>query len=85
MHGDALGARHTDLIHAAVRLSRDSKGARDASAAIVLGRRALIDVPTWLIFAIAMGIFVWSKRKIPEPLVIVAAGIAGVAIQASSR
>jgi chromate transporter len=54
-----------------------------AGAAIVLGRRALIDVPTWLLFALAMALFVWSKRKVPEPLLIVAAGVAGVAIQAA--
>ncbi|HKH91283.1 MAG TPA: chromate transporter [Gemmatimonadaceae bacterium] len=54
-----------------------------AGAAIVLGRRALIDVPTWLLFALAMALFVWSKRKVPEPLLILAAGVAGIAIQAA--
>jgi chromate transporter len=54
-----------------------------AGAAIVLGRRALIDVPTWLLFAVAMALSVWSKRKVPEPLLILAAGVAGVAIHAA--
>ncbi len=48
-----------------------------AGAAFVLGRRALIDIPTiaiavatWLVFA--------RFKKVPEPLVILAAGFAGL-------
>jgi chromate transporter len=55
-----------------------------AGAAFVLGRRALIDVPTWLLFAAALAIVLWSKRKVPEPLLILAAGIVGVTIQRMS-
>ncbi|HXU02442.1 MAG TPA: chromate transporter [Polyangia bacterium] len=53
-----------------------------AGAAFVLGRRALIDLPTiaiavatWLVFA--------RFKKVPEPLVIVAAGIAGLILRRS--
>ena len=53
-----------------------------AGAAFVLGRRALIDlttvgiaVATWLVFT--------RFRKIPEPLVILAAGIAGLVLRRS--
>ena len=52
-----------------------------AGAAFVLGRRALFDVPTWLIFGAALALFFWSKRKVPEPVLIIAAGLVGVAVQ----
>jgi chromate transporter len=50
-----------------------------AGAAIILGRRALIDIPT---IAIALGTLAalqWVK-KIPEPVLILIAGIAGLAL-----
>lgn len=52
-----------------------------AGAAFVLGRRALIDVPTWLMFAVTLAIVLWSRRKVPEPLLILASGIVGITIQ----
>jgi chromate transporter len=52
-----------------------------AGAAFVLGRRALIDVSTWLLFLVALALVLWSKRKVPEPVLILAAGVAGVAVQ----
>lgn len=52
-----------------------------AGAAIVLGRRALIDVPTWILFLVTLALVLWSRRKVPEPVLILAAGVAGVAIQ----
>jgi len=52
-----------------------------AGAAFVLGRRALIDIPTWLIFAVALAIVLSSKRKVPEPLLVLAAGIVGITVQ----
>jgi chromate transport protein ChrA len=55
-----------------------------AGAAVVLARRALVDVPTVLIAAAAVGLLVASK-KVPEPLVIVAAGVAGVLIQSGGN
>lgn len=52
-----------------------------AGAAFVLGRRALIDVQTVLIAAITYALFLRFK-KLPEPLVIVAAGIVGLLLKA---
>lgn len=54
-----------------------------AGAAVVLGRRSIVDVPT---IAIAVGtlLLLSRARRIPEPFVIVAAGIAGVAIKGLS-
>jgi chromate transporter len=53
-----------------------------AGAVIVLGRRALVDVPTLLICAITFGL-IYTFRRIPEPLIIAAAGLAGIALQAT--
>jgi chromate transporter len=50
-----------------------------AGAAFVLGRRALIDVTTVLIAIATWGVFTRFK-KIPEPLVILAAGLLGLAL-----
>lgn len=50
-----------------------------AGAAFVLGKRALIDAPTVLIAIVTLGLLVRFK-KIQEPLVIAAAGVAGVII-----
>jgi chromate transporter len=52
-----------------------------AGAAIVLGRRAILDVPTALIGASTLAVLLWTK-KIPEPLVILVAGIVGLAVRA---
>lgn len=56
-----------------------------AGAACVLGRRALIDLTTWLLFGIALALVLGSKRKVPEPVLILAAGIAGVTLQQVAR
>jgi len=48
-----------------------------AGAVIVLGRRALVDVPTILIGLATFGLLL-VPRKIPEPLIIAAAGAAGL-------
>src|SRR2546427_6474423 len=50
-----------------------------AGAAVVLGRRAIVDVPTALIALATLGTLVYAKR-VPEPVVIVAAGIIGLVI-----
>jgi chromate transporter len=47
-----------------------------AGAAFVLGRRAILDIPTAVIAGITLGI-VW-RWKVPEPLLIAAAGIGGL-------
>jgi chromate transporter len=51
-----------------------------AGAAIVLGRRAIVDLPTAAIAAATLATLVYAKR-IPEPLVIVAAGVVGLALR----
>jgi len=51
-----------------------------AGAAIVLGRRAIIDLPTALIALGTLGVLVYVRR-IPEPLVIVAAGVIGLILR----
>jgi chromate transporter len=50
-----------------------------AGAAFILGRRAIVDVPTVLIALLALGVL--FVKKIPEPLVIVAAGAIGLLIR----
>jgi chromate transporter len=51
-----------------------------AGAAYVLGRRALVDLPTVGIFALTL-LALLKLRKVPEPAVIVAAGIAGLLLR----
>src|SRR5438105_3753981 len=51
-----------------------------SGAAIVLGRRAVIDIPTAAIFLVALVLLIAAK-KIPEPLLIVAAAIAGLTLK----
>jgi len=51
-----------------------------AGAAYVLGRRAIIDIPTAIICAIILLLLV-KTRKIPEPLLIVGAGAAGLLLR----
>jgi chromate transporter len=53
-----------------------------AGAVFVLARRAIIDVPTLLIFAATLACLVWLKR-IPEPVVIAVVGIASVLLRAA--
>ena len=50
-----------------------------AGAAVVLGKRAVIDVPTAVIALVTLGVLL-RFRKAPEPLVIVAAGIIGIVL-----
>jgi chromate transporter len=51
-----------------------------AGAAFVLGRRAIIDLPTALI-ALATLALLSKVRKVPEPLVILAAGVVGFIVR----
>ena len=51
-----------------------------AGAAFVLGRRAVIDVPTALIAVVTL-VLLLRVRKIPEPLVIVGAGVVGSVVR----
>ena len=48
-----------------------------AGAAFVLGRRAIVDAGS-LAIALAAFAVAWRLRKVPEPLMIAAAGIVGV-------
>lgn len=50
-----------------------------AGAAFVLGRRALIDGATGAIAALTLALL-FATRRVPEPVVILAAGLAGVLI-----
>jgi chromate transporter len=50
-----------------------------AGAAFVLGKRAFVDIPTVLIGLVTLGVLIRVK-KIPEPLVILAAGAVGLVI-----
>ena len=51
-----------------------------AGAAVILGRRALIDVPTILIALVTLALLLVPK-KIPEPVLILAAGIVGLVLK----
>lgn len=54
-----------------------------AGAALVLGKRAIIDLPTVLIAAGTL-VLLLRARRLPEPLVIVAAGVVGVVITSAA-
>ena len=48
-----------------------------AGAAVILGKRALVDVPTVLIGAVSLAVLLKFK-KLPEPVLILVAGMAGL-------
>ncbi len=52
-----------------------------AGAVFVLARRAIIDLPTVLIFAATLACLVWVKR-IPEPVVIAIVGVGAILFRA---
>jgi chromate transporter len=51
-----------------------------AGAVFVLGHRALTDFATWAIFAAALAIVLWAKR-VPEAVLVLAAGVVGILIR----
>jgi len=51
-----------------------------AGAAFVLGKRALIDVPTWLMCGATL-LLISKVKKVPEPLVILGAGALGLVLR----
>jgi chromate transporter len=55
-----------------------------AGAAIVLGRRAVFDMPTAAIFAGTL-LVLTRVKKVPEPLVILAAGVLGVLLRSGGQ
>jgi len=50
-----------------------------AGAAVVLGRRAIVDLPTAAIALGTLAVLTWVRR-VPEPVVILAAGALGLAL-----
>src|SRR5882672_9926961 len=54
-----------------------------AGAAFVLGKRAIFDVPTAAIAAVALLVLV-KARKVPEPVLMLAAGAAGLILRGGS-
>ena len=48
-----------------------------AGACVVLAKRAIVDLPTALIAVLTLGVLLKTK-KVPEPLIILAAGLAGL-------
>ena len=54
-----------------------------AGAAVILGRRSLLDLPTVLIALVTLTLLLVPK-KIPEPVLIVAAGLVGLVLQGRS-
>jgi chromate transporter len=55
-----------------------------AGAAVVLGRRAIVDLPAALIGVAVLAVLLATK-KVPEPLVIVACGIVGLVLKGASH
>jgi chromate transporter len=51
-----------------------------AGAAVILGRRSLLDLPTILIALVTLALLL-APRKIPEPVLIVAAGFVGLVLR----
>jgi chromate transporter len=54
-----------------------------AGAVFVLGRRAIVDGPTLFMFAAALGVVLWV-RKVPEPALLLAAGLAGILLHGAA-
>jgi chromate transporter len=51
-----------------------------AGAVIVLGRKSIIDIPTALIALITLVLLWYFKKKLPEPIVVLAAALVGLVI-----
>jgi len=54
-----------------------------AGAVIVLGRRTIVDAPTLLMFVAALGVVLWMRR-VPEPVLLLAAGVVGIVLHRST-
>ena len=50
-----------------------------AGAVVVLGKRSIIDVPTALLMAVTV-VLLWKVKKIPEPVIVALAAVAGLVI-----
>jgi chromate transporter len=53
-----------------------------AGAAVILGRNALYDWPAWLLAAGTLALLV--RTRLPEPMLIVGAGVVGLVIRAAA-
>lgn len=51
-----------------------------AGAVVVLGKRTLVDIPTALIAAVTL-VLLFTFKKLPEPLVILAAALVGIVLR----
>jgi chromate transporter len=51
-----------------------------AGAVIVLGRKSIIDIPTTLIALVTLALLWHFKKKLPEPIVVLAAALIGLVI-----
>jgi chromate transporter len=49
-------------------------------AVIVLGRRSIIDIPTVLLAVATLGLL-WKGKKVPEPLIVLGAGVVGLVVK----
>jgi chromate transporter len=54
-----------------------------AGSGFVLGKRAIVDLPTAGIALATLGLLVWA-RKLPEPLLVLGAGAIGIALKVSA-
>jgi chromate transporter len=50
-----------------------------AGAVVVLGKRSIVDLPTVLLMSITV-IVLWKAKKVPEPLIVAAAAVAGLVL-----
>ncbi len=65
-------------VHAFVEGVTSAATGAIAGAVIVLGRRAISDVPTAIIAAVTLAVLI--RVKVPEPLIVIAAGLTGLAL-----
>ncbi len=64
-------------LHALVKGVTAAATGAIAGACLILARRAIVDVPTALITLVTLGVLV-KVKKVPEPLIIAVAGVAGL-------
>jgi chromate transporter len=56
-----------------------------SGAVVVLGRRSLVDLPTTIMAAVTLALLFKFKKKLPEPFIILASALIGLAIYPLSR
>ncbi len=55
-----------------------------AGAVVVLGRRSIVDVPSALLMALTV-LVLWKLKKVPEPVIVALAALAGLVIYPLTR